>query len=176
MKSVIPAVLAALAVAAPALSQTAGKAPKPGAKKHTVSGPAAGSADHGLFRPGDLKWMDAPNALPARAKLSVLEGDPFKPGLYTMRLQMPDGYKIPPHFHRQFEHVTVVSGTFNLGMGDKFDQGAGQAMPAGAFGFLPPEMKHYAWAKGETVVQLHGMGPWEIVYVNTADDPRTKKD
>jgi hypothetical protein len=73
------------------------------------------------------------------------------------------------------EHVTVVSGTFNLGMGDKFDDKAGQAMPAGTFGFLPPMMKHFAWATGETVIQLHGMGPWEIVYVNPADDPRGAK-
>ncbi len=176
MKPAIATTALALAFAIPGLTQTASKAPKAGTRKPTVSGPAAGSADHGLFRPGDLKWMDAHNALRAGAKLTVLEGDPFKPGLYTMRLQMPDSYKIPPHFHRQFEHVTVVSGTFNLGMGDKFDQSAGQTMPAGTFGFLPPEMKHYAWASGGTVIQLHGMGPWEIVYVNAADDPRKKKD
>src|SRR5712692_1141374 len=66
-------------------------------------------ADHGLFTPGDIKWGDAPNALPAGAKLAVLEGDPFKAGLYTMRLKMPTGYQIPPHWHVRTEHVTVVS-------------------------------------------------------------------
>jgi hypothetical protein len=145
---------------------------QPAGKKATS---AATLPDHGLFRPADVKWMDAPSALPSGAKLAVLEGDPFKPGLYTMRLQAPDGYKIPPHFHKQVEHVTVISGTFNLGMGDKFDDKAGQAMPAGTFGFLPPMMKHFAWAKGDTIIQLHGMGPWEIVYVNPADDPRAAK-
>jgi anti-sigma factor ChrR (cupin superfamily) len=169
-----------------ALAQTATHEHKAGTKKEktgaktegampkVTTSPAPGSADHGLFKPGDLKWMDAPNALPAGAKLAVLEGDPFKPGLYTMRLQMPDGYKIPPHYHKQFEHVTVVSGSFNLGMGETFDDKAGQPMPAGTFGFLPPGMRHYAWSKGETVIQLHGMGPWEIVYVSASDDPRKK--
>lgn len=130
--------------------------------------------DHGLFTPSDvtLKWMDAPNALPAGAKLAVLEGNPFAEGLYTMRLWMPDGYKLPPHWHLRVEHVTVISGAFNLGMGEKFDQSVGRRMPAGSFGFLPPQMKHFAWATGETVIQLHGLGPWEIVYVNPGDDPR----
>ncbi len=132
-------------------------------------------ADHGLFTPGDIKWVEAPNALPTGAKLAVLEGDPFKAGPYTMRLKMPAGYQIPPHWHVRTEHVTVVSGTFNLGMGEKFDKSAGHVMPAGTFGFLAPQMRHFAWASGETVIQLHGMGPWEIVYVNPADDPRRTK-
>src|SRR6266545_3534271 len=76
------------------------------------------TADHGLFTPGDIKWMDAPNALPAGAKLAVLEGSPFNPGLYTMRLSMPAGYKIPPHRHSKVEHVTAIAGKFNLGMAE----------------------------------------------------------
>lgn len=88
---------------------------------------------------------------------------------------MPDGYRIQPHYHLQFEHVTVVSGTLNLGMGDTFDESKGNTMPAGTFGFLPPHMKHFAWANGETVIQLHGKGPWDIVYVNRKDDPRKMK-
>jgi quercetin dioxygenase-like cupin family protein len=132
-------------------------------------------ADHGLFVPSEIKWGDAPTALPPGAKLSVLEGNPMAKGIYTMRLQMPAGYKIPPHHHLQVEHVTVISGNFNLGMGDKFDESAGKAMPAGTFGFLPPKHNHFAWAKDETVIQLHGIGPWEIVYVNPADDPRKNK-
>jgi hypothetical protein len=71
--------------------------------------------------------------------------------------------------------VTVISGTFNLGMGDKFDENAGTVMPVGTFGFLPPQMKHFAWATGETIIQLHGVGPWEIHYVNASDDPRNVK-
>jgi hypothetical protein len=132
-------------------------------------------ADHGLFPPDKISWMNAPNALPAGAKLAVLEGDPFKKGLYTMRLSVPAGYKIPPHYHKRFEHVTVISGAFNLGMGDKFDASKGMAMPAGTFGFLAPGMRHFAFANEPTVIQLHGEGPWEIVYVKASDDPRKKK-
>jgi hypothetical protein len=72
------------------------------------------------------------------------------------------------------EHVTVISGKFNLGMGEKFDQSKGNEMPVGTFGFLAPQMKHFAWASEETVIQLHGEGPWEINYVNPSDDPRKK--
>lgn len=134
----------------------------------------ASAPDHGLFRAGEEKWMDAPNALPPGAKVAVLEGNPFGPGLYTMRLSVPAGYRIPPHWHKKFEHVTVISGRFNLGMGSKFDESAGNAMPAGTFGFLAPKMRHFAWASEPTVIQLHGQGPWEIVYVSATDDPRKR--
>ena len=70
--------------------------------------------------------------------------------------------------------MTVISGTFNFGMGDKFDESKTKPMPAGTFGFWPAGMKHFAWVKGETVVQLHGIGPWKIEYLNPADDPRGK--
>jgi hypothetical protein len=171
MKRIILAVTLTLAVLGFALGQTATKSTKHGRGKKA----AAKMADHGLFKPDDIKWGDAPNALPPGAKLAVLEGNPMKLGIYTMRLWMPDGYKISPHYHTQFEHVTVISGQLNLGMGDKFDESKGNAMPAGTFGFLAPHMKHFAWATGETVIQLHGIGPWEIVYVNPKDDPRKMK-
>ncbi len=91
-----------------------------------------------------------------------------------MRLWLPDGFKIQPHWHPAVEHVTVVSGEFNVGMGEKFDTAGGHALPAGTFAFLAPQMRHFAWAKGDTVLQLHGVGPWQINYVNPADDPRKK--
>ena len=133
------------------------------------------SSDHGVFQTQDLKWMDGPPSLPKGAKFAMLEGNPAQEGPFTMRLQLPDGFKIQPHSHPAVEHVTVISGTFNLGMGEKFDASAGRALPAGAFAFMPPGMKHFAWAKGETVVQVHGLGPWKINYVNAADDPRNQK-
>ncbi len=108
------------------------------------------------YTPDAIRWGAAPDALPSGAQLAVLEGDPTKPGAYTMRLKMPDGYKIPPHHHLRREHVTVISGAFKVGMGDSFDVG---------------KMNEFA-AKGETEIQLHGTGPWEIKYVNPADDPR----
>lgn len=128
-----------------------------------------------IYVPADVRWKDGPAALPPGAKLAVLEGDPAKDGFFTMRLLLPDGFKIPPHTHPKVEHVTVISGVFNLGMGEKFDENGGHAMPAGTFGFWPAGMKHFAWAKGETVIQLHGLGPWTINYLNPADDPRNTK-
>jgi hypothetical protein len=133
--------------------------------------PAAAMPDHGIFALGDTKWGDAPPVLSAGAKLAVLEGDPSKPGPYTMRLKVPAGYRIQPHWHTGIEHVTVISGSFHIGMGDKFDETAGTLMSPGTFGFLPPKMHHFAWASEETVIQLHGTGPWEMIYVNPADDP-----
>jgi quercetin dioxygenase-like cupin family protein len=89
-----------------------------------------------------------------------------------MRLRLPDGYRIPPHWHPKVEHVTVISGVLNLGTGRTFDQSATRELPAGTFGYWPAGMRHFAWARGETVLQLHGFGPWRVIYVNPADDPR----
>jgi quercetin dioxygenase-like cupin family protein len=88
---------------------------------------------------------------------------------------MPAGYQIPPHSHPVPEHVTVISGTFNVGLGDSFDKAKGNKLAAGSFGFLAPEMHHFAFADEEAVIQLHGDGPWRINYLNPADDPRNAK-
>ncbi|MFY9551693.1 MAG: cupin domain-containing protein [Thermoanaerobaculia bacterium] len=147
-------------------------------EKKTATGkktPAAHEGIHVVFAPGDIKWSDAPPILPAGAKIAVLEGDPSKAGPLTMRLKFPAGYKIAPHWHPGIERVTVVSGTFNLGLGDKFDDSKGNAMPAGSFGFLAPRMHHFAWTKGETEIQVHTIAPWKLVYVDPADDPSKKK-
>jgi quercetin dioxygenase-like cupin family protein len=131
--------------------------------------------EHAIYPPTQIKWVDGPDSLPAGAQMAVLEGHPTKDGAFTMRVKLPDGFKIPPHTHPKVEHITVISGTFNFGMGDTFDQSACKEMPAGTFGFWPADMKHFAWAKGETVVQLHGIGPWSIHYLDPADDPRNAK-
>jgi quercetin dioxygenase-like cupin family protein len=129
---------------------------------------------HVMVRPDDIKWGPAPAALPTGAKIAVLSGDPAKTGPYVLRVKLPDGYKIPPHWHPTDENVTVISGTFNAGKGDKFDADASEALPAGSFVLMPKEMHHFAWAKGETIIQVHGIGPFEITYVNATDDPRNK--
>jgi hypothetical protein len=139
-----------------------------------VAAQSSGS-EMGIFPAARMKWSDGPASLPAGAKLAVLEGDPAKEGVFTMRLWLPDGFKVAPHWHPKVEHVTVISGTFNLGIGEKFDQAGAREMPPGTFGFWPAGMKHFAWAKGDTVIQLHGIGPWMITYVNPSDDPRTMK-
>lgn len=132
--------------------------------------------DHGpgiaLYAPAELKWQDGPKSLPKSSQITVLEGDPSKEGPFVFRVKAPDGYKIPPHTHPKTERVTVISGTFNIGMGEKFDENALKPMPAGTYGYWETGMKHFVLIKGETVVQFHGMGPWSIQYVNPADDPR----
>jgi quercetin dioxygenase-like cupin family protein len=113
--------------------------------------------------------------LPAGAKLAVLEGDPAKKGPFTIRFQFPDSYKVAPHSHPTAERVTVISGTVFLGMGTQFDEAAGREMGAGSFAVMPAGMNHFAWAKGDTIIQIHGRGPFQIKYVNPADDPRNTK-
>lgn len=123
--------------------------------------------------PEHLTWGPAPAILPAGARLAVLDGDPTKAGLFTMRLAMPAGYRLPPHFHQVDEHVTVISGAFQVGMGDTFDEAKLSTLPPGTFGVIPPGMHHFARADKATVIQLHGVGPWGLTYVNPADQPRT---
>ena len=126
--------------------------------------------------PSKLKWGPAPPVVAPGAEAVVLDGDPFKEGAaYTLRLKMPDGYKIAPHFHPTDENVTVISGTLGAGMGDRFDEASAQLLKQGGFVRMPAGMHHYAWAKGATVVQVHGVGPFAFTYVNPADDPRNKK-
>jgi hypothetical protein len=121
-----------------------------------------------------LKWGPAPPVFATGAKMAVLAGDPGKAGVYTVRLDLPDGYKIDAHFHPTDENVTVIEGTFLVGMGDKADAAKTTALPAGGFIVAPTNMHHYAFAKGHTVVQVHGVGPFALTYVNPADDPSKK--
>ena len=136
--------------------------------------PAAHAPGHGVTLPDQVKWQDSP-ALPAGAKVAVLEGDPTKEGYFAMRVRLPDGFRIPPHWHPCHERVTVLSGTFHLGTGEKFDKSAARALPPGSYTSMEPGMRHFAWAQGETVLQITTVGPWGITYVNPADDPRAKK-
>ena len=126
---------------------------------------------HVMSTPSELKWGDPPPVFEKGATFAVVSGDPGKPGIYVVRLKMPAGYKIAPHWHPTDEHVTVLQGTFALGMGEKFDAASMTALPAGGYALLPAEMRHYAMAKTEAVVQVHGMGPFALTYVNPADDP-----
>ena len=121
-----------------------------------------------------LEWAPAPNFVPEGAEIVVLSGDPSKDGQYVVRLKMPAGYKVPAHNHPTTEMVTVISGDFHLGMGDKLDEEKGTLLTAGGFAEAPAKMNHFAWATSPTVVQIHGQGPFAITYVNPADDPRTK--
>ncbi len=121
-----------------------------------------------------VKWRPGPPSLPEGAQIAVLEGDLSKAGPYTMRLKFPDGYRVAPHSHPVREHITVLEGTLMMGMGKSFDRAATKPLGPGSLFVLPVGDHHYVWTKGETVVQLHGTGPWGIDYVNPEDDPRNK--
>jgi hypothetical protein len=139
---------------------------------------ASGAADdtaaphHIVVKADAVSWGPAPPVLPAGSKFAVLAGDPGKDGPFTARAWLPDGYRVPPHWHPTAENVTVLSGTFHVGAGDSFDTAKGEALTAGGFVSLPAEMRHYAWAEGETVIQINANGPFQLTYVNPADDPR----
>lgn len=129
-----------------------------------------------IFPADAIQYGPAPAFIPAGAQLAVLEGDPTaSTGDFTIRLKMPDGYIIPPHWHPHRENVTVISGTFKVGMGDNFDQSKMASFGPGSFAYLDPDMHHYAMASGEVVVQVHGMSPVQFNYVNAKDDPSQKK-
>ena len=130
-------------------------------------------AAHVMVAPDKLTWVPAPPGLPPGSQVAVLEGDPSKTGgHFAMRAKMPDGYKIPPHWHPTDERIVVLQGTLGMGMGEKFDAGTGRELPAGSYAVMPAGARHFAWAKGETVIQVSAAGPFEITYVNPADDPR----
>jgi quercetin dioxygenase-like cupin family protein len=128
-----------------------------------------------VHRPADIAWKDGPDSVPPGAKVAVLDGDPTRPGPFVMRLKFPDGFRVAPHTHPKQERVTVISGTLHVGMGATVDPAGVLVMPAGSFGTWPAGMAHFGWCTGETVVQLHGDGPWGITYLNPADDPRNRK-
>ncbi len=137
---------------------------------------AAGPSPHNAFTPETVPYGPAPAFIPAGAQVAVLEGDPTaSTGDFTIRIKMPAGYKIPAHWHPTRENVTVISGSFKVGMGDSFDESKMHTFPAGSFAYLDPDMHHYAMAVGgETVVQVHGMSPVQFNYVNPKDDPAKK--
>ena len=133
----------------------------------------AQSGAHMMVTPDELKWTDVPS-LPAGAKLAVIEGPLNEAVPFTFRLRFPENYEIPAHWHPAIEHVTVISGTFNMGTGDKLDRSKTKALFAGSVAIMQPKTNHFAWTKEETTIQVHGVGPWGINYVNLADDPRKK--
>ena len=132
------------------------------------------SSAHVVVPAAAVKWVDPPPSVPPGAKLAVISGDPGKPEMFTIRLQFPNGYKIAPHWHPTDEHVTVLSGTFAAAMGKAWDDKALANLPAGSYAVMAATMPHYATARGATVVQVHGMGPFVLNYVNPADDPSKK--
>ena len=137
----------------------------------------ADDAKHVAVKPDAIKWGPGAPSLPPGAKMAVLVGDPTKSGApYVVRAKLPDGYKIPPHWHPADENITVLQGTLLIGEGDKLDASKTEELTVGSFMRMPKKMHHFAIAKGETIIQLHGTEAFEITYLNPADDPRKKEE
>jgi quercetin dioxygenase-like cupin family protein len=140
-----------------------------------IGAPATTAQSDVIVNAQEIKWGAGPPSIPSGAQAAVLYGDPGKEGLFSLRLKLPKGYAIPPHTHPKHEIVTVISGTFRLGMGEKADKSKGQPLPVGSFFALSPGMAHFAYADEDTVIQLNSTGPWGLTYVDPKDDPRNKK-
>ena len=129
---------------------------------------------HTVVAGDSVKWGPAPPSVPPGAEAAVLLGSPAKEGPFVLRLKLPAGFIVPPHRHSKDEVVTVISGRFVIAAGEKVDRASMKALPAGSFFHLPAGMAHYAWAESESVVQISGMGPFDVVYIDPKDDPRKK--
>jgi len=127
---------------------------------------------HGIVvKPDAVKWNPRSPGL----ELAILSGDPAKDGEpFVIRLKLRDGTTVPPHWHPIEEHLTVLTGTLHIGMGEKFDRAATTPLPPGSYSLMPKEMRHFVWAEGETILQLHGIGPFKTFWVNPVDDPSKK--
>jgi hypothetical protein len=134
--------------------------------------PAGSMAQPTFLNAGDLSWHDAPRSLPKGAEMTVLHGDPEKAGPFVVRFRTSGAYQIPPHFHSRAETLTVLTGRLYLGSGERFDAAKAHALEVGAFHYLPAKSPHFVFSKGPMVVELHGEGPFDIVYLNPDDDPR----
>jgi len=135
--------------------------------------PVIGADDHVMVTPDDLKWEDMPS-FPPGVKGTVIEGPLDQATPFIIRFKFPADYQFSPHWHPGIEHITVLSGTLHLGIADKLDVAKTKALPTGSVVIVQPTMPHFGWTKEETVVQVHGIGPFAITYVNPADDPRNK--
>ncbi len=170
--SIVLAAAIAIAAASSVLAQDHA-APAAAARKTSPgkSAPVKASV-HTTLNPSDMQWMDAPPFLAPGSKLAVLFGDPSKPGLYILRVKAGDGYRIANHWHPTDEHVTVIAGTFLVSAGDSTDVSKEMSLSAGGFATMPAKMHHAAKFGGDTEIEVSGMGPFQINYVDPADDPR----
>jgi len=131
----------------------------------------AATATQAQVQAANVKWGPAPPIFPKGAQMAVMAGDPGKAGLFIIRLKMPAGYKVPAHHHPSDENVTVISGTFSLGMGDKLDPKKSATLTPGGFAVAMAGMNHFAFTRTGAVVEVAAEGPFGMTYVNPADDP-----
>ena len=132
---------------------------------------AQSATEHKMVAPEAIKW----NPLWPGQEMAVLSGDPSKEGEpFVLRIKVAAGGKVPPHWHPMDEHLTVLKGSLYMGKGEKFDESAGHHMSVGSYIMMPKKVPHFVWTKEETIVQVHGIGPFKINWVNPADDPAKK--
>jgi quercetin dioxygenase-like cupin family protein len=120
-----------------------------------------------------LQWI-VPPLLPPGALLAVVSGDPTAPGQSTIEVSMPDGYRLPPHYHPSFEHVEVKEGTLLAGMGDHLDPKKTRPLATGDSATAPAGMHHFSIAKGHTVLLVTFTGPYTITYLRAEDAPQRR--
>lgn len=130
---------------------------------------------HTLLNDTNFIWKEGPASLPEGSQIAVLEGDLSKEGPFTIRLMLPANYKVYPHFHPAIEHISVFEGAFHMGSGKTFDEAKTTRLGVGGFGVMPIGHAHFAFTKEKTIIQLHGIGPWGITYVDPKTDPRNIK-
>lgn len=129
-----------------------------------------------FLSPSDVKWRNGPNTLPPGLQMAIIEGNPQEEGPFTVRFKIPANYTLAPHTNPGVSHVTVLSGKMNIGTGEKFNQDNAKSLNAGSFIVVQPGTPNYSWTDGqETVLQVHGIGPWDTQYLNPQDDPRAQK-
>lgn len=132
----------------------------------------SGGSKHEMGEDDQLHWGPAPPIFPAGAQFAVVQGDPSVAGaIFTVRLRFPNGYILPPHRHPTDEHVTILRGTFLVGLGEDFSASALVALKEGGFITAPANTAHFASARGMTEVQVHAIGPFQLTYVHPEDDP-----
>ena len=122
-------------------------------------------AGYALFTPDSIDWLAAPPTLPDGVKVAVMEGSPLEPGAFTMRFLFPAGTRIEPHFHPAVEHGTVLSGAVYFGLGETFATERVCRMPVGSFFLIRPGVAHFGFVEEDTIIQAHGLGPWQTTYV-----------
>src|SRR5687768_1904944 len=134
------------------------------------------SEGHKMVMPDEIKWVKAPPSFPPGTMIAMIDGDMSKEGVFTVRAKLPAHYRIMPHWHLAAEHITVLKGNFYMGIGEHFSEDAAMKIPEGGFAVMKKEARHYGFTAGEEcIIQVHGIGPWSITYVNPSDDPRGSK-
>jgi quercetin dioxygenase-like cupin family protein len=136
--------------------------------------PGGADAPPTILPGADVKWGAAPPSLPPGPQASALHGSPGKEGPFVLRIRFPAGFVLPPHRHSKDEFVTVISGRLSIVPGERVDRAAFRALETGSFVHLPAGTPHYLMTETESVVQVNGVGPFDVVYVNPRDDPRAQ--